>query len=252
MAYGGAIARSATLVAALTAGPAGGVFAQEAETEVEGEERAALSTVLFGSLEAGPAKTFVSLGMKKALTGGLAGSGFRMLLKVGGAQEQAQRQRPHGLAYKSESQALIGYEWRIGDSFLSLYAGSDYEGEQREEPRATVTTHRYGARLQGDLWMTPVQGMMLHASAYASSLDRRVWGRIGPGWLLPRGWLSQDVYVGPEIEAYRARDYTKLRLGLHLTGLRLFGVVWRLSGGWQRTSDRPSEAYATLGVHWLR
>ncbi|MBA4335055.1 MAG: hypothetical protein C0420_09145 [Methylobacterium sp.] len=66
------------------------------------------------------------------------------------------------------------------------------------------------------------------------------------------GLLSQDVYAGPEVEAYRAGDYTKLRLGLHLTGLRLFGVVWRLSGGWQRTSDRPSEAYATLGVHWLR
>ena len=126
MAYGWGLAWAVPLVAVLTAGPAGGVFAQEAETEAEAEERAALSTVLFGSLEAGPAKTFVSLGMNKALTGSLSGSGFRTLLKVGGAQEQAQRQRPHGVAYKSESQALIGYEWRIGDTFLSLYAGSDH------------------------------------------------------------------------------------------------------------------------------
>ncbi len=177
---------------------------------------------------------------------------MRALLKVGGAQEQAQRQRPRGLAYKTESQALIGYEWRIGDAFLSLYAGSDHEGEYREWRNGILYRNRYGARLQGDLWMTPMPGMMLHASAYASTLDHRRWGRAAPGWLLPRGWLSQDVYAGPEVEAYRAGDYTKLRLGLHLTGLRLFGVVWRLSGGWQRTSDRPSEAYATLGVHWLR
>lgn len=252
MAYGWGLAWAVPLAAVLTAGPAGSVFAQEAETEAEAEQRAALSTVLFGSLEAGPAKTFVSLGMKKALTGTLAGSGFRTLLKVGGAREQAPRQSAQGLAYKSESQALIGYEWRIGDTFLALYAGSDHEGEQREWRNGLLYRNRYGVRVQGDLWMTPMPGAMLHASAYASTLDRRLWGRAAPGWLLPQGWLSQDVYAGPEVEAYRAGDYTKLRLGLHLTGLRLFGVVWRLSGGWQRTSDRPSEAYATLGVHWLR
>ena len=31
------------------------------------------------------------------------------------------------MTYKAESQALLGYEWRIGDSFLALYAGSDAE-----------------------------------------------------------------------------------------------------------------------------
>ena len=244
------------LAAVLTAAPARPALAQEAETstqaESETEERSPLSTVLFASLEAGPTKTFAALGLKKALTGGLANSGFRTMLKVGGAQEEAQRRRPHGIAYKSESQALIGYEWRIGDTFLALYAGSDHEGEQREWRNGILYRNRYGGRLQGDLWTTPMPGTMLHASAYASTLDRRLWGRIAPGWLLPRGWLSQDLYAGPEAEAYRAGSYTKLRLGLHLTGLRLFGVVWRLSGGWQRTSDRPSEAYATLGVHWLR
>lgn len=228
-------------------------MAEDAETE----ERSPLSTVLFGSLEAGPTKTLVSTGLKAAIGGGLATSGFRTMLKIGGAQEQARRQRPRGIAYKSEAQALIGYEWRIGDSFLSLYAGSDYEGEQREEPRGTVTTGRYGARLHGDLWMTPSEGTMLQASAYVSTLDSRVWGRVAAGWLLPQAvrlasFQSDGVHIGPEIEAYRGRDYHKLRLGLHLTGLRLFGLTWRLSGGVQKTSDRHAEAYATLGLHWQR
>lgn len=218
----------------------------------EAEERSPLSTVIFGSLEAGPTKTFVAIGMKKALAGGLATSGFRALLKVGGSQEQAQRQRPYGIAYKSEAQALIGYEWRVGDIFLSLYAGSDYEGEQREEALATFVTNRYGARLQGDLWMTPTPTTMLQASAYASTIDGRLWGRVAPGWRLPQGFPLEGVHLGPEIEAYRGRDYSKLRLGLHLTGLRFLGINWRISGGWQRTSDSPSEVYATLGVHWQR
>jgi hypothetical protein len=228
---------------AMLAGPA---MADDEETD----ERSPLSTVLFGSLEAGPTKTFLAVGLKKALTGGLATSGFRTLLKVGGSQEQARRERPHGLAYKSEAQALLGYEWRIGDTFVALYAGSDYEGEQREGPLGTVMTSRYGARLQGDLWMTPTSATMLQAGAYVSTLDRRLWGRVAAGWLVPQTLQPGNLYLGPEIEAYRAHDYTKLRLGLHLTGLRLFGVSWRISGGWQNTSDRPSEAYATLGVHW--
>lgn len=216
------------------------------------EERSPLSKVIFGSLEAGPTKTFAAIGMKKALTGGLASSGFRALVKVGGSQERMRRQRPHGIAYKSEAQALIGYEWRFGDAFLSLYAGSDYEGEQRDEPLVTVVTNRYGARLHGDLWMTPTPDTMLQVSAYASTIGGRLWGRIAPGWLLPQDLPLKGVYLGPEIEAYRERDYSKLRLGLHLTGLRFLGLSWRIAGGWQNTSDRPSEVYATLGVHWLR
>ncbi|HEV7261092.1 MAG TPA: cellulose biosynthesis protein BcsS [Bosea sp. (in: a-proteobacteria)] len=216
------------------------------------EERTPLSTVIFGSLEAGPTKTFAAIGVKKALTGGLASSGFRALLKVGGSQEQTGTRRPHGTAYKSEAQVLIGYEWRIGDTFLSLYAGPDYESELRDEPLVTVVTHRYGARLHGDLWMTPTPDTMLHASAYVSTIDGRVWGRVAPGWLLPQNLAQRGLYLGPEVEAYRESDYSKLRLGLHLTGLRFLGLSWRISGGWQSTSDRPSEAYATLGLHWQR
>lgn len=253
MAYGCASAGAARLAAVVTVLLASPAMADDEEAE----ERSPWSSVLFGSLEAGPTKGFVSAGMKTALWSGLSSSGFRTMLKIGGAQEQAQRQRPHGLAFKSEAQALVGYEWRIGDSFLSLYAGSDYEGEQREAPQGTVTTARYGARLHGDVWMTPLEGMMLQASAYASTLDGRLWGRIAPGWRVPQalhlgGFDLRGVHFGPEIEAYRGRDYHKLRLGLHLTGLRLQGLTWRVSGGWQRTSDHPSQAYATLGLHWQR
>lgn len=223
-------------------------MAARAEESEEETERSPLSMVIFGSLEAGPAKTFLSVGMKRALGGGLAESGFRLFVKAGGSQEETRRSRPHGTTYKTESQALLGYEWRIGDSFLALYAGSDTQSEQRIEPfGASFVETRYGARLQGDLWSTPLPGTMLQAGAYASTLNGRLWGRVAAGWQTPLGF-----YAGPEIEAYRERDYRKLRLGLHLTGLRLLGLEWRLSGGWQQTSDRPAAFYTTLGLHWLR
>jgi hypothetical protein len=216
-------------------------------------ERRSVSIVLFGSLEAGPAKTFVAVGMKRTFgSGGLDASGFRMLVNIGASREQANLHPPHGTAYKAEAQTLLGYEWRIGDTFVSLYAGTDYESQQRPCGCGIVTTARFGQRLQADLWATPMPEMMLQASAYASTLNRRLWGRIGAGWTMPQDFQSQALYLGPEIEAYRERSYSKFRIGLHLTGLRLLGLNWRLAGGWQRTSDRPSDVYGTLGLYWRR
>lgn len=221
--------------------------ATQACAEDELGERDPVSTVLFASLEAGPAKHFAAFGLKRAITGGLDASGFRALVKLGGAHETPNGPRPRGNLYKAEGQALLGYEWRVGDTFVSLYAGPDYEEEIRVCGCAVSVTTRFGARLQGDLWATPTRETMLQGSAYVSTMDRRLWGRVAGGWAVPLG-----LYVGPEIEAYRQTGYHKLRLGLHVTGFRLFGLNWRLSGGWQTTSDRPGEAYATLGVHWRR
>jgi hypothetical protein len=199
-------------------------------------------------MEAGPTKTLLSVGMKRALGSSLTDSGFRFFVKSGGAQEETRRRKPHGVTYKAESQALLGYEWRIGSSFLALYAGSDVESEQRMEAFGpTLLQTRYGARVQADLWLVPSSGVAVQANAYISTVNGRRWARIAPGWQTPIGF-----YAGPEIEAYGERDYRKYRLGLHLTGLRFLGLEWRLSGGFQSTSDRPSAYYGTLGLHWLR
>jgi hypothetical protein len=233
----------AGLAMAFAAVPIGAAGAADDEAE-----RSALSTVIFGSMDAGPTKTFLSVGMKRALGGSLAGSGWRLFVKAGGAQEETRRRRPHGVTYKSESQALLGYEWRVDDSFLALYAGTDVESEQRVEAFGpSFVTTRYGARLQADLWIVPSPGFVVQANAYVSSLDGRLWARLAPGWRVPAGF-----HLGPEFEAYGERGYRKYRLGLHLTGLRALGLEWRLSGGVQTTSDRPTTVYGTLGLHWQR
>lgn len=231
--------------------------AAEAEQDKAQEEtpsRSPLSSVIFASLEAGPTKTFAAIGWKRALTGSLSTSGFRSLIKVGGSKEFASRTPPHGFAYKSEAQALLGYEWRIGETFLSLYVGSDYETEQRSLPGRPFMRSVYGARLQGDLWTVPLPNTILQASAYVSTVDRRIWGRVAGGMLLPQemrpSWL-EGVHLGPEAEVFRQSGYIKLRLGLHATGLKLFGLSWRVSAGLQHAAG-GSEVYGTLGLHWLR
>ena len=103
-------------------------------------------------------------------------------------------------------------------------------------------------RLQADLWSRPMENWLLQANAYAVLADEgRYWARLAGGWR-----LIDELYLGPELEGYREQDYHKLRLGLHLTGLRLLGLDWRLAAGLQKTSDEKAGGYVTLGLLWKR
>lgn len=213
-------------------------------------ERSPLSLAIFGSLEADASKTYGSVGLKWAFgdSGGLDASGFRLGLKWGASVEPARRRPTQGHLYRTEFNALLGYEWRIDDTFLTLSAGPEIEARYRETRDERSFEQRGSLRLQADLWSKPAENWLLQANAYAVPADRgRYWGRLAGGWR-----LINEMYLGPEIESYRERDYHKLRLGLHLTGLHLFGLDWRLAGGIQKTSDEKAGAYLTLGLLWKR
>jgi hypothetical protein len=213
-------------------------------------ERSPLSLAIFGSLETDASKTYGFVGLKWAFgnRGGLDASGFRLSLKWGESVEPAQRKPTQGRLYKTEFNALLGYEWRIDDTFLSLSAGPEIEASYSETRSQRSFEQRGMLRLQADLWSKPIENWLLQANAYAVPSDRsRYWGRLAGGWR-----LMDELYLGPEIEGYRERDYHKLRLGLHLTGLHLFGLDWRLAGGLQKTSNEKAGAYVTLGLLWKR
>lgn len=212
-------------------------------------ERRPPTLAIFGSLDADASKTYASVGLKRALGGGnLDVSGFRLGLKWGESLEPAQRKPTQGRLYKTELHVGLGYEWRLGDTFLALSAGPETEARYRETRQLRSFQQRAGLRLQADLWARPAENWLLQAGAYAVMIDSGRYGaRLAAGWR-----LIEEFYLGPEIEGYREQDYHKLRLGLHLTGLPLLGLDWRLSGGVQKTSDEKAGAYVTLGLVWKR
>lgn len=243
VAYASSVA-AAGLVLALSAVEVGTARAEDDEPE---REPSPVSMVIFGAMDAGPQKGFASFGIKRALGDGLTRSGFRLFVKAGGSREPRRGPPPRGTLVKAESQAMLGYEWRLDRTFIALYVGSEGESVQTRLPfGVSVPASRYGGRLQADLWSNPVEGMMVQAGAYGSSLDGRLWGRLATGWEMPGRF-----YLGPEIEAYRESRYRKLRFGAHLTGLRLLGLEWRLAGGWENATSRSAQFYASLGAHWL-
>lgn len=238
--------RSAGLLALVAYACPGAALAADPEAD-----RPSPSHVLFGSLDAGPAKILIAQGAKLVLgPGSLSTSGFRALVSTGQSVETLRQDKTGGVLHKAEVQGLLGFEWRLRRGSFAVYAGPDVQAERwANDP---VFHRRIGQRLHVDLWYAAGADWTIQASAYAATLDRRLWLRLAPGWALPwRGRFGRPT-LGPEIELYRQQGYDKIRLGLHLAGLRLFKLNWRLSFGWERASGDRSHAYATLGVYGHR
>lgn len=209
--------------------------------------------VLFLSMEAGPATTFGSAGFKLAVGGPLDASGFRVMAKAGTGHEPRQNALPAAAGritsgmVSPEAMAIVGYEWKLGTTYLGLYGGAEVDARLAARNLAVDRPARLGPRLQADLWSNPTPDSLVHLSANLGGASLHAWSRLAFGWR-----VLGLAFLGPEAEVYREKDYRKDRIGLHLTGLRLFGTELRLSGGWQKSGRREQGAYATLGLMWKR
>jgi hypothetical protein len=209
----------------------------------------ARNALIFASLDAGPGQRFGALGIKWAPAGTLDESGFRLLVRGGGAERTREGRLPIAAEAKGESQALLGGELLTGRGAIGVFFGHESAlGWTAAERRFGLPPRmRSGLRIQADLWDHPLPDLLIHLSAAASTAAEQVWGRAALGWR-PLGL----AFLGPEIEATASSGYGKWRIGAHLSGLRLFGLEWRLSGGRERASDGARGLYATLSVQWRK
>jgi hypothetical protein len=124
--------------------------------------------------------------------------------------------------------------------------------------RSTMTE---GLRIEASLWDHPTPETLLHLGGAAGSARGEAWGRLALGYRLtlpefpnPFGQPLEPVpfFMGPEIELSLARDYTKWRIGAHVTNLKLLGFNLRLAAGREQASGNMRGAYVTAGVHWYR
>ncbi len=212
-------------------------------------ERPPLSLVMFGSLDLGPPKSQAGLGFKFAIGGrGLDASGFRLGFATADSTEPLRRRPDQGRLYRTETSTMLGYEWRIDNSFLAVSLGQQVDAVYAVWGPFKAFEQRLGPRIQLDLWLAPSPDMVLQFHAFGiGGRGSRSGGRLSVGWRLRR-----RLFLGPEVEAFGERDYYKVRTGLQLSGIELFGTSWRISVGRQKTSEKKSATYATLGLHWHR
>jgi hypothetical protein len=215
----------------------------------EGTVPAPQRTVLFSSTDAG-SSGFLTVGAKRTLAGSLDESGPVALGSIG-AGGSPERMGLPGLGDATfrpavQASALAGYQWALGRTFLSLFAGPELDRDRFSSaggPAREAT--RIGARVHGEIWMHPTDETLVTGTAIAGTARGHLWTRASAGYKVWR-----DVFIGPEASLYRTEDYREWRVGAHATGLQLGRFTFRLSTGWRRDESSPKGGpYGGLSVH---
>jgi hypothetical protein len=179
--------------------------------------------------------------------GGLDADGFVLKLMVGGGRYSffsgGLNQDVEGRAFSAT--AMPGWRFRRGDFIATVYAGADLQDHRLspDDPGARLRGRYFGARIAGEAWYQPDARTMVAASAMLSSIGPTGSARLALGW---KG--SAPVFIGPEAQMFWCADFSQLRIGAHVTGLRLDAFEWTAAGGWAIDSDERTGAYVRLGV----
>ncbi|MFE1597951.1 cellulose biosynthesis protein BcsS [Methylobacterium sp. ID0610] len=237
----------------------GGIAAAWAERP-RADDRAALRTVLFGSLDAGRS-TFVNAGAK-FLPGGPAADGVVLLGQVGygvrserdrgGLDVRAGAVPPRVLRHTVLGSALGGWQWLWDWGVVAVFAGPETAFEVLDSSALRrLPAPRFGLRLHAEVWARPTEDTLLTTTAIAGSARGDAWSRLS--W----GWRVESLYLGPEASLYADRTgYRKWNLGLHLTDVDLARVAvprlrGRVSAGWLYEDAIRRPGLYLSGALWL-
>lgn len=235
-----------SLWSCLAAATALGLLPLRALAAEEPDTRRELRKVIFGSLEAGPARVFGASGVKRMIGSGLDESGVVLMTLSGTGLS---RERVPGAVrpvHRSVAQGAVfgGYQWLIDGGVVMALAGAEVDSERVVE-EASQGRPRTGAKLLAEVWYRPGPETLLAATAILGTARGSAWVRGAWGWQLAEG-----LYFGPEATAYGEGRYREGRLGLHLTGITLGPVTLRLSAGWSVATQARPGLYVGVGSHF--
>ncbi len=142
--------------------------------------------------------------------------------------------------------ALPGWRFHKDRLTLSVFAGLDIQQHDLtpDDPSSSLRGTKLGIRGGFDLWFEPDPLTMIGADVSISSIGPSYSARLAFGWRLPEGF-----YAGPEIGGFAdGNDYSQLRFGLHVTGLKTDNLEWSAGFGWAFDNDERDSFYGRLGV----
>ena len=141
--------------------------------------------------------------------------------------------------------ALPGWRWNRPGFEATLFAGADVQDHRYtpDDPGNRLRGTHVGVRGGFDLWYEPFTDWMVAGSASLSTIGRSYWTRAAAG----RRFFDA-IWLGPEFHASGDDTYRQLRLGAHITSLRVWGYEWSAGAGWVTDTDRRDGVYGRVGV----
>ncbi len=219
--------------------------------------------VLFGSAELAEVSIFGGSGIKHSLSGDIEAPGpiAMAMTNIGATRERWEA--PDGFtAYLPRmtriTRLYFGRQDNTALGFVTVAAGIEIRRAQKlgDDALPRWQAPEIGAAVIGELWReAPLvrrdeqsgRLWLTHLTVMAGSVKPSLWTRIAIG---PS--LGDGVFIGPEATLYLEPDYREVRLGAHLTGMRLGPLKLRLAGGIVMPDGGRSDVYIGLQGHMLR
>jgi len=146
---------------------------------------------------------------------------------------------------EEEAQLLPGWRFKFDRLELKVFAGLDVKNDLTSpyDPGNRLHGTAVGIRGSVNLWFEPTPSTMLAADASLTSIATGYSLRAAFGWQV-EDWF----YLGPEAQAFACDGYDQVRLGLHLTALKMEFWEWSAAAGWAEDSDHRSSPYLRFGL----
>jgi hypothetical protein len=139
---------------------------------------------------------------------------------------------------------LVGWSHVFGNGAFTIAAGATYQNHdlRPDDLANSVRGSEQGVKVQGDLWVNPTPDTLVFALASYTPVFETYYtlGRVGYDF-------TQEglLFVGPEVGAQGNERTDQVRLGLHLSGIRVGAAKLNVSGGWLHERDEGSGGYGT-------
>ena len=176
---------------------------------------------------------------------GLEGDGpvFKLLLNSGLYRYYSGRKEIVG--FQAMGAALPGWRWHAPGWEVTAFAGLDVQDHRYlpNDPNNRLRGTHVGVRGGFDVWYEPVRNGMVTVSASLSTVGSGYWMRAAAG-----ARFLDMIWLGPEFLAAGDQRYTELRVGGHITSVRLSSYEFSVGAGWAKDSDQRSSLYGRLGV----
>jgi hypothetical protein len=139
--------------------------------------------------------------------------------------------------------ALVGWSHVTNNGAYTLSVGANFQDHRLrpDDPNNPVRGSEFGFKVQGDFWVNPTPATLLVGLAsYSTAFDTYyALGRAG------YDFTRQGIYFGPEVGALGNDRTDQVRVGAHLSGIKLGPGKLTISSGWMHERNEGDGWYGT-------
>lgn len=172
---------------------------------------------------------------------------LKVVLSGGGYRYRADALGSNVFGAQWGGQIMPGFRIKRGDAELKLFFGMEQQTHRLwpADPGNQLTGTTLGFRFAGELWWETTKQTVVIGDLSLTSIGSGNNGRLAYGHFVLEE-MTGGFYVGPEAQYFATDRYHTLRVGAHITSMRVEAYEWSAALGFAQDSDRVRSPYVRL------